>query len=74
MNVILISKIVQIIVAVLLMILVLLQSKGTGLFSAFSGSFSFYGARRGLEKVIFISTIVLGIIFSLNSLLLILLS
>lgn len=69
-----VTQIIQIVVSVLLVILVMVQSKGTGLFSAFSGSIGFYRSKRGLEKFIFISTIFLGIALSVNSLVIILLS
>lgn len=69
-----VTQIIQIVVSVLLVILVMVQSKGTGLFSAFSGSIGFYRSKRGLEKFIFISTIFLGIALGVNSLVIILLS
>jgi len=57
-------KVVQIIVAILLMIAVLSQNRGGGLSGVFGGSGGgFYMAKRGLEKKIFISTIVLSVIF-----------
>jgi len=57
-------KVLQIIVSVLLMIAILLQNRGGGLSGVFGGSGGgFYMAKRGLEKKIFISTIVLSVIF-----------
>ncbi len=55
--------ITQIVVSVLLVIAVLLQSQGAGLSATFGGGDNVYLTRRGAEKVIFIATIVLGIIF-----------
>ncbi len=53
----------QIIVSIFLTILILLQQRGGALGSAFGGSGEFYASRRGIEKKIFIATIVLGIVF-----------
>jgi len=56
--------ILQILVAVGLITLILLQQGGSGLGSAFSqdGSGS-YSAKRGVQKHIFNGTIVLGVLF-----------
>ena len=51
------------VISVVLVLLVLLQSKGGGLSQVFGGEGNVYQTRRGLEKGIFIATIVLGIIF-----------
>ncbi|MGC9049054.1 MAG: preprotein translocase subunit SecG [Patescibacteria group bacterium] len=53
----------HIIVSVLLVVAILLQSRGSGLSSLFGGGGEFYQTRRGLEKKIFILTIILAIIF-----------
>jgi len=53
----------QIIVAVFLIILILLQQRGTALGSAFGGGGEFYGTRRGVQKKIFWGTLLLGIAF-----------
>lgn len=53
----------QIIISVLLIAAILLQSRGSGLSSLFGGGGEFYQTRRGLEKKIFIATIVLAITF-----------
>ncbi|MDD3487763.1 MAG: preprotein translocase subunit SecG [Candidatus Pacebacteria bacterium] len=57
--------ILQIIVGVLLITLVLLQQRGSGMGALGGLTSQFYGTRRGLEKTIFISTIVLGALFIL---------
>lgn len=72
MNILFISDIIQIIASVLLIILVLIQSKGTGLYSGVGSSIGFYRSRRGIEKAVFIFTIVLTIVLVLNSVVLIL--
>lgn len=69
-----ISQIIQIVASALIILLVMVQSKGTGLFSAFSGSIGFYRSKRGIEKVIFVATIFLGVVLGVNSLVIILLS
>ena len=56
-------KIVQIASGVLLVVAVLLQQRGTGLGSTFGGEGGFYRTRRGIEKILLISTIVLSVIF-----------
>ncbi len=58
-----ILNIVQIIVSVLLIISVVLQQRGSGLSSAFGGSGEGYHTKRGLEKSIFIITIILTVVF-----------
>ena len=67
-------KILQLIMALLLTFLVLIQSKGKGLSSSFGSSMGYYQTRRGFEKFIFYLTIFLGIAIVANSLALILLS
>jgi len=54
---------IQIISAILLIIAILLQQRGTGLGSAFGGEGAIYRTKRGLEKGIFIFTIIIAIIF-----------
>lgn len=53
----------QIIISALLIVAILLQSRGSGLSSLFGGGGEFYQTRRGLEKKIFIVTIILAVIF-----------
>jgi len=55
--------ILQIIIAVTLIILVLLQAKGTGLGSSFGGSAQVYRSKRGVEKVVVYATIAVVILF-----------
>jgi len=59
-----ILNIAQIIISLLLVGGILLQRRGGGLSSAFGGSEStLYSTRRGAEKFIFISTIILAVLF-----------
>ncbi len=59
----------HLIVSVLLIILVLLQQRGAALGSAFGLESGFYATRRGIQKKIFWTTILLGILFIILSLL-----
>ncbi len=74
MNYLLISKIAQVFLGVLLTALVLMQSKNAGLAYGLKSSFSMYRSLRGVEKIVFTTTIVAGVMLVLNSLLLITLS
>ncbi len=56
-------SIIQIIVSILIIIGVLLQQRGSGLSSSIGGAGGFYSTRRGVEKRIFWSTVVLIIVF-----------
>lgn len=62
-----ILNIIQIAIAVLLIVLILLQQRGAGLGSAFGGEGGVYYKKRGAEKIIFITTIVLAILFILTA-------
>lgn len=53
----------QIVLSILLIGAILLQQRGTGLSATFGGEGGFYRTKRGFEKILFISTIVLGIVF-----------
>ncbi len=54
---------VQIGLSVILIILILIQSKGSGLSGVFGGEGNVYQTKRGAEKIIFIATIVVVILF-----------
>lgn len=56
-------NIAQIILAVLLVTAILLQAKGTGLSGVFGGEGNIFRTKRGFEKILFYSTIVLAILF-----------
>ena len=55
--------IAQIIVSGILIVLILLQQRGTALGAAFGGGGGFYATRRGLQKKIFWLTVFMGILF-----------
>lgn len=59
-----ILAIVEISSAALLTVTVLLQAKGAGLGAVFGGEGNVYRTKRGAERVLFISTIALGVIFA----------
>lgn len=59
----------QIILAALLILIIIIQQKGTGLGSTFGGDLSFYRTRRGAEKLLFNLTIILGVLFIATSVL-----
>lgn len=62
-----ILNILELVIALLIILLVLLQAKGTGLGTTFGGSGEFYSARRGVEKIVFQLTILLTIAFAVVS-------
>lgn len=64
-----ILSIIQLVSAVLLIISILLQNRGTGLGSAFGGEGNVYRTKRGLESVLFKATIVIAVVFLGSSLL-----
>lgn len=56
-------RILQIIISIALILAILLQNRGTGLSGIFGGSSNVYMSKRGLEKKLFIATIVFGALF-----------
>ncbi|MDK2949007.1 MAG: preprotein translocase subunit SecG [Patescibacteria group bacterium] len=61
--------IAQTIVSVLLVILILLQQRGTALGSAFGGGGEVYSTRRGVQKKLMYGTVVLTVAFIVLALL-----
>lgn len=60
---------IQIILAILLVIAILLQRSEAGMGSSFGGSDNFNSAfhtRRGFERVLFVGTIVIAILFAIS--------
>lgn len=53
----------QIVVSVFLTVSILLQNRGAGLGSTFGGDFGGYYTKRGFEKFLFWTSIVLGTLF-----------
>jgi len=58
-----IIAIIQIVLSVLLVAAILLQQKGAGLGGTFGGDGGVYSTRRGAERVIYTSTIIIAILF-----------
>ncbi|MBI2035246.1 MAG: preprotein translocase subunit SecG [Candidatus Liptonbacteria bacterium] len=64
-----IISVIQLIIAVVIVVLILLQERSSGLSGVLGGSeSSFYQTRRGLEKIIFRSTVLLVFLFVILSL------
>lgn len=61
-------SLVQIILGVLLILVIIIQQKGSGLGTSFGGDMSFYRTKRGAEKLLFYATIVIALAFVLSSL------
>lgn len=59
---------IQIVLGLLLVVLIILQSKGTGLGSTFGGDMGFYGTKRGAEKMLFVLTVIVAVLFLSSSL------
>lgn len=59
--------IVQVVISVLLSLSILVQQRGAGLSATFGGQGGFYTSKRGAEKFLHNATIVLAVLFLLNS-------
>lgn len=62
-----ILTILEIVVALLLIGVVLLQMQGSGLSSSFGGAGELYRSKRSLDKLLIRATIVLAILFAVLS-------
>lgn len=64
-------RVVQIILCIAVIVFILLQARGAGLGSAFGGSSggSVFKTRRGVERLIFNTTIVFVVLFAVISVL-----
>ena len=60
--------ILQIVLGVLVILSILMQSRGAGIGTVWGGGGEFYGTRRGIEKTLFRVTIVATFLFVLISL------
>ena len=67
-----ILNILELISAVALIVLILLQMQGSGLSGAFGGTGEFYRSKRSIEKMLMWATVAVAVIFALVSLLLLL--
>ena len=63
---------IEILSAIVLVVLVLLQMQGSGLSSSFGGTGEFYRSKRSVEKLLMWATVVTTVVFGVVSLLLLL--
>ena len=61
-------NLIQIILGILLILVIIIQQKGSGLGTSFGGDMSFYRTKRGAEKLLFYMTIVIAVLFIVLSL------
>jgi protein translocase SecG subunit len=59
-------NVITIISALLMIVTILIQSRGQSLGTTFGGDTSYYRSRRGAEAVVFNATTVLAVIFVLS--------
>lgn len=59
-------EVVILVTAILTVLLILVQQRGAAMGSGFGSSSELYTTRRGLEKSLFITTIVTSVIFTLS--------
>lgn len=62
-----IINVAQIIISLLLIAGILMQQRGGGLSGVFGGDGNIYRTRRGAERIVFIATIVLAVLFFLTA-------
>lgn len=58
---------VQIIISISLIVIIIMQSRGGGLSTAFGGSGQIYRSRRGIEKLFAYLTVILASLFFIIS-------
>jgi protein translocase SecG subunit len=63
-----IIAIAQVVFAVALIVLTLLQERGSGIGETFGGQGGFHSQRRGFEKIVFVATLACLAIFAVLSL------
>lgn len=56
-------NIAQLTVGVIIIGLILIQQRGSGLGGAFGGDSALYTTKRGAEKIVYLATIVFSVIF-----------
>lgn len=67
-------NVAQIIISIVMMVVILLQSKGAGFSGTFNNDASVFRTRRGLEKTLFQLAIGLAVVFVIISVLSVLLT
>ncbi len=63
-------NILEIIIAIVLIGLILLQVQGSGLSGAFGGGGEFYRSRQSIEKILIVATIIFSVLFGVLSVIL----
>ena len=58
-----IYNIIEIVLSAILIAAILLQSRGSGLGGVFGGEGNIYRTKRGFEKILFTTTIVVSVLF-----------
>lgn len=53
----------QLVLAIILTVLIAVQQKGSGIGGAFGGTSNIYSTKRGIDKMLFTTTIVLSVAF-----------
>ncbi|HLC69906.1 MAG TPA: preprotein translocase subunit SecG [Patescibacteria group bacterium] len=61
-------SVIQLVLAILLTLVILLQQKGSGLSGVFGGSSNIYSTKRGIDKTLHYATIGIAIVFFVISL------
>ena len=64
-----IYPIIQLVIAILLIVVIILQTRGTQAGIAFGGTGESYRSKKGIEKILFYATIVLAVLFASVSIL-----
>lgn len=59
--------IIQAVLSIVVIALILLQNKGTGMSDSIAGRVASFTNRRGSEKVIYITTIIFIVLFAITS-------
>lgn len=59
----------QIVISIVLIFLILMQDKGTGLSATFGGTGNFYASKRGVQKILANGTIIFAFLFFINAIL-----
>ena len=59
-------EVVIFVTAILTVVLILLQQRGASLGAGFGSSGELYTTRRGLEKSLFVTTVVMSVIFTVS--------
>lgn len=57
----------QVVISILLLITILVQEKGVGLSATFGGGGEYYKSKRGIDRLLFVLTIILSVLFILTS-------